>query len=258
MRMQSSTILKMPSKNNVNWNIIHLEETDSTNRYLRERSDGDEFTVVVADFQTAGRGQGVNTWESERGKNLLFSILVRPTTVPAANQFVLSMGGALALKRALDAYTDDISLKWPNDIYWRNRKISGTLIETSVSDKCLKTCVFGIGININQDVFLSDAPNPVSLRQILGREVALEEVFKKVLDAFEKEYQTIMTGDYDNIFKRYSEALYRRTGFHRYSDCRGMFEAETAGVKTTGELLLRDRSGHLREYAFKEVTFIIN
>ena len=239
------------------WNIIHLEETDSTNRYLRELSADDDFVAVTADYQTAGRGQGSNSWESERGKNLLFSLRTRPTMVAPAQQFVLSMAGALALKSALDSYTDGITLKWPNDVYWNDRKISGTLIETSVADNMLKTCIFGIGININQEQFLSDAPNPVSLRQILGREIPVEEVFKKVLKGFEKEYLCVERGDYDDISTRYHQALYRRTGFHRYSDKDGAFDAEIVGVRPTGHLHLRDRHGETREYAFKEVTYII-
>ena len=146
------------------WNIIHLEETDSTNRYLRELPANDDFVAVTADYQTAGRGQGSNSWESERGKNLLFSLRIRPTMVAPAQQFVLSMAGALALKSALDSYTDGITLKWPNDVYWNDRKISGTLIETSVADNMLKTCIFGIGINIRPP----EGDFPEELRAIAG------------------------------------------------------------------------------------------
>ena len=145
--------------------IIHLAQTASTNDYLRAlpSPQDDCMTVVYADWQTAGRGQGSNKWESEAGKNLLFSILVCPTSVDITRQFVLSMAGALAVKAALDKYTDGISLKWPNDIYWHDRKISGTLIETSVKGRTLARCIYGIGLNVNQREFHSDAPNPVSL-----------------------------------------------------------------------------------------------
>lgn len=108
----------------MNTKIIKLEETDSTNTYLKNYSpsDDEEMVVAVADYQTAGRGQGTHAWESERGKNLLFSILVRPVWVPVTRQFLLSMAGAIALKDVLDTYTEGITLKWPNDVYWYDKK----------------------------------------------------------------------------------------------------------------------------------------
>ena len=108
-----------------------MQEADSTNTFLKgmKNCDDDTIVVAVADYQTAGRGQGTHTWESEPGKNLLFSMLMTPTWVPVRQQFLLSEAGALAVKEALDTYTDGITLKWPNDVYWNDKKISGTLIE---------------------------------------------------------------------------------------------------------------------------------
>ena len=106
------------------WKIVHLDETDSTNHWLREYG-GEEDQVVVTDYQTAGRGQGSNSWESERGKNLLFSILFHPQTIPANRQFTISMAISLAISDALEGQIGDVSIKWPNDIYWRNGKIGG-------------------------------------------------------------------------------------------------------------------------------------
>ena len=110
--------------------IIRLQETDSTNRYLRDMQDKSltDITVVVADYQTAGRGQGTNRWESEAGKNLLFSLRIHPTMLPVSEQFLLSMAGGLALHETLQTYADGFTLKWPNDIYWYDYKVSGTLI----------------------------------------------------------------------------------------------------------------------------------
>lgn len=168
--------------------IVRLEETDSTNTYLRQHASQMEawMTVVTAEYQTAGRGQGVHTWESNRSENLLFSVLTHPVMVPVRSQFLLSEAGALALKEVLDGYTDGITLKWPNDIYWNDRKLSGTLIETSIGGGRIKNCVFGIGLNVNQKTFESDAPNPVSLAQILGHDIDREQLFKQIVAAFEK------------------------------------------------------------------------
>ena len=178
--------------------MIRMQEVDSTNTFLKNLKtyDADALTVAVADHQTAGRGQGTHTWESEPGKNLLFSLLTCPTWVPVRQQFLLSEAGALAVKDALDTYTDGITLKWPNDVYWNDKKISGTLIETSIDSKGIKRCIFGIGININQMEFRSDAPNPVSLAQILGHEVDREEVLQKIIEAFKKYYELLRRAEY--------------------------------------------------------------
>ena len=200
--------------------LIRLSETDSTNRYLRDYTPAaDEvLTVCVADYQTAGRGCGSNTWESERGKNLTFSVLTHPTGLAPARQFTLSMAGALALKQVLDSLVDDITLKWPNDIYWRDRKLSGTLIETSVSGSTIRDCIFGIGLNVNQHQFLSDAPNPVSLCQILGHEVATEPLLQHIIESFEAWMQILADGGEAHILNNYRNSLYRKEGYHRYRD----------------------------------------
>lgn len=238
--------------------IIKLENVDSTNRYLKQYvpDDDEEMTIVTADYQSAGKGQGEHTWESEAGKNLLFSIMVHPHWVPVRRQFVLSMVEALALKDALDSYTDGITLKWPNDVYWNDQKISGTLIETTVDSKGIKTCIFGTGVNVNQTIFKSDAPNPVSLAQILGHEVDREEVLQKVIEAFERYYELLRRADYMDVSGIYHLALYRRKGYHWYEDKDGKFEGAFVEVEDDGHLILHDKQGVIRSYAFGEVKFL--
>ncbi len=238
--------------------IIKLSETDSTNRYLREyrESEEDGLVVVVTDFQTEGKGQGTHTWESEPGKNLLFSMKVHPRWVPVRRQFVLAMAEALALKDALDSYVEGITLKWPNDVYWNDKKICGTLIETTIDSKGLKTCIFGTGINVNQLEFLSDAPNPVSLAQILGHEVDRNEVLTKVIDAFTKYYELLRRADYQDVSGIYHLSLYHRKGYHRYRDADGVFEGAFVEVEDDGHLILHDKQGRIRNYAFGELSFL--
>ena len=237
--------------------IIRLKEIDSTNRFLRELKDEqeDEMVVAVADFQTAGKGQGSHTWESEAGKNLLFSIKVHPRWVPVRQQFLLSMAGAIAIKEALETYVDGITLKWPNDVYWNDKKISGTLIETSIDSKGIKTCIFGIGINVNQEAFHSDAPNPVSLRQILGHEVDKDELLQKVIEGFRQYYELLRRADYMDVSGIYHLSLYRRKGFHRYEDADGDFEGAFVEVEDDGHMILHDKQGVIRSYSFGEVKF---
>ena len=228
---------------------MHIDETDSTNRWLREQG-GEENVVVWADYQTAGRGCGTNHWESERGKNLTFSMLLHPYDVPAQKQFHISMAISLALCKALGQHIGDLSIKWPNDIYWRDGKIGGILIEVTLQGNKVKDCIIGIGLNINQRVFRSDAPNPVSMWQICEQETDCEQLLQEILQAFQ-EYMCKSNKD------EYQSMLYRRKGFHPYADKDGAFMAEIIDVEDDGHLLLRDDNGQLRRYAFKEVTFVI-
>ncbi len=155
--------------------IVHIEETDSTNRWLRsfgskeDRNIGgansETSIVVVADYQTAGKGCGTNTWESERGKNLTFSMLIHPKGIPANQQFHITEIVSVALCKMLQSYIyNKVEIKWPNDIYVDDKKICGILIENRLQRTDIKDCIIGIGLNVNQTVFKSDAPNPVSIR----------------------------------------------------------------------------------------------
>ena len=239
--------------------IIRLKDVDSTNRFLKDLDSYDEaaLTIAVADYQTAGRGQGTHTWESEEGKNLLFTMLTCPVWVPVRQQFLLSEIGALAIKEVLDTYADGFTLKWPNDVYWNDKKISGTLIETSIDSKGIKRCIFGIGINVNQMEFKSDAPNPVSLAQILGHEVDREEVLQKVIEAFYRYYELLRRADYMDVSGIYHLSLYRRKGYHWYEDKNGKFEGAFVEVEDDGHLILHDKKGVIRSYAFGEIRFVL-
>lgn len=257
----------------MDFRITHISETDSTNRWLSElnESEREADLVVTADFQTAGRGCGSNRWESERGRNLLFSILAHPTAFLARRQFAVSMLTALAITDALSTYVaEGMSIKWPNDIYWHDRKLCGTLIENRLSGNRLRESIIGVGLNVNQEVFVSDAPNPVSLLQITGRETSRESLLDEILQAFGQRLTacSLLAGEhngtestpttiYDNLSREYNSRLYRREGFHTYRDQNGTFEAELIVVEDNGTLVLSDRDRQQRRYGFKEVAFII-
>ena len=224
--------------------IIRLVETDSTNNYLREQSAKarlPEGSLVIADFQTAGKGQVGNSWESEAGKNLMFSILLYPDFLPANRQFLISQIASLSVKETLEKYTDSVTVKWPNDIYWKDRKICGMLIENDLSGQYLYCSVVGIGLNINQEIFRSDAPNPVSLTQITGKTYDREDVLACFL----------------RIFFNYYFLLLQENGYYFYIDENGSFEARIHAIEPTGHLILQLRDGERRRYAFKEVTTVV-
>ena len=238
--------------------VIHIDETDSTNCWLRSfaskeyRREGERDLVVVAEFQTAGKGCGTNQWESERGKNLTFSMLIHPTDIPANRQFHITEVASVAMCETLKQYgCKEVSIKWPNDIYVGDKKICGMLIENRLQGSMMKDCIIGIGLNVNQCEFLSDAPNPVSLYQLLGHETHREALLKAYLDAFDSAYNSKTT------CSTYKEMLYRRGKDSLYKDKTSCFNATLTDVLPDGRLLLMDQQGQERLYAFKEVEFCL-
>ena len=276
----------------MNWEIIHIDETDSTNRWLRDRQqatandcasgfspdvreipeirdvpvasvpDRPSAPIVVAEYQTAGRGCGTNTWESERGKNLTFSLLLHPTEaliggdatkpLPAARQFAISEWISIALCETLEHYIyNKVEIKWPNDIYVEGKKIAGILIENRLQGDRIKDSIIGIGLNVNQQVFHSDAPNPVSLRQLLGHDVDREGLLHEYL----RLVQAVPTTG--TMRTNYWNRLYQRLVQSWYSDQNGRFQATITGVELDGRLVMTDSDGYERRYAFKEVQFVL-
>ena len=245
--------------------LVALDETASTNQYLSQlcnqlQESVAELTTVTAEFQTAGKGQRGNTWEAEEGKNLLFSFVLYPSFLEARRQFILSQIVSLAIKEELSRWSDEITIKWPNDIYWKDKKICGILIENELEGAYLLRCIAGIGVNINQEHFVSPAPNPVSLKQILGRETDKQEVLEGILKRLFSYYIPLISQKpniKETIHSDYLNAQYRHKGMYPYRDENGEFKASLEAIEPDGHLLLRDENGMLRKYAFKEVQYII-
>ena len=240
-------------------NIITVETINSTNAYLKELANKQvltEGTVVSAHSQTAGKGQRGNSWESEAGKNITCSLLLYPSFLSARQIFILSEAVSLGVKETLDAYTDGITIKWSNDIYHNERKIAGILIENELTGNEYNMSVVGIGLNINQKHFFSDAPNPVSLKQITGKDYDTETILKEMVKNIMNLYEKLKAGDAENIIQMYHEALYRKTGFHRYENNDGIFNALINRVSDDGLLHLITDNNEERSYAFKEVRFL--
>lgn len=242
-----------------NPNILHYLSLASTNeelKHIAEKSILPNMSVVIADAQTKGRGQAGNSWESEDGKNLTFSILIYPNNVEIINQFLLSKMVSVAIAEVLSEIVIGTSIKWPNDIYVSEKKICGILIENSIMGHTLSQTIIGIGLNVNQLQFLSDAPNPTSIANEKGVEVDKEWLLMQLLARINHYNEALNNGHYELISKSYFNHLYRKNGFHNYSDESGDFEAEIMDVLDYGYLILRDKTGKNREYAFKEVRFI--
>ena len=246
----------------MDFKIIHIDETDSTNRWLKEHSDSSLASLsdvakepslcVVADYQTAGKGCGTNSWESERGKNLTFSVMLHPVEIPASGQFRISEAVSVALCTTLETYIyNKVEIKWPNDIYVGDQKICGILIENRLQGSTIMDSIVGIGLNVNQQTFRSDAPNPVSMYQLVGHEMDRTAL----LDAFLEALDEAM--DSETVGTDYRSRLYRRDGFYDYRDGQGDFQAKLLNVLDDGRLVLLDTEGTARLYAFKEVQYII-
>lgn len=243
----------------IEWHVTWLDSTQSTNSYL-DALDVDtpqrEGCVVAARAQLAGRGQRGNSWEAAPGENLTFSYLLRPAAIAPQEQFVLSQAASLAVVDMLSQYAEGFMVKWPNDIYYRDGKIAGMLIEHILTEGRIGRTIVGIGINVNQTHFASDAPNPVSLCQITGERYDLDMLLRQLLEATSRRYEMCLMYR-DQLQSDYMEMLYRREGFYRYRDKTGIFEACIEDVRPDGMLILRDDHGARRMYAFKEVTFIL-
>ncbi len=236
----------------------------STNTYLRELGGGDpayDYEVAVADFQTAGRGQKGNTWESEQGKNLLFSILAHPKNIKVREQFYISEAIALAVSDSVMAalgpqFAREVSVKWSNDVYWKEFKMAGILIENTLQGDRILDTVVGVGLDVNQEVFLSDAPNPISLKNITGRDYDRDALLSDIVERF-KGYMELQADKRSDVDKLYRNRLFRREGYHRFRDAQGEFEACIEGIRPDGCLMLQTTSGEHRVYEFKQVQFIL-
>ena len=242
------------------WLHRHLLQTDSTMLYLRQAPEEEgvgRFFLVTADHQTAGRGQRGNHWEAEAGQNLLFGIRFQPQGIPAARQFVLSEAQAMAVLRALWAIGIEARVKWPNDIYVGDAKLGGMLLEHDLCGAHIRTTITGVGLNVNQRRFLSDAPNPGSLCQLLERDVPRGPLMSAIAEAFADEIRLLAADGGRDLHRRYMAALYRRTGLHPFTDAAGSFTARIADVAPDGRLHLIDSDGRDRHYWFKEVQFVI-
>lgn len=249
------------------YQVINLNETDSTSRYLTDLCRESvnplpEMTTVTALYQTAGKGQRGNSWESEAGKNLLFSLVLYPSFLEARQQFVLSQLISLAIKEELSYHAPDFCIKWPNDIYWRDKKICGILIENEIEEGHISRCICGIGININQEEFVSPAPNPISLYHITDCRHELAPLLLSILRRIHLYYEELRNTDditayFEEIGMRYASSLFRRNGYHSYRDAQGGFLARLLHVEPNGRIVLEDDAGTRREYLFKEVQYIL-
>lgn len=227
--------------------LKQIDRCASTNSGI-DRSAPHGFALMARE-QTAGRGQRGNFWEAEPGMNITLSVMLRPDNLPAIRQFEISEAVALAVADTVEASgIKGVAVKWPNDIYVGDRKIAGILIENSIRGANIAYSIAGIGLNVNQTVFRSDAPNPISISLLTGKTYDLGEMaaamVRRILDRLGR----------DN-HPEYRRRLWRGSGQWPWVTPDGRrFQAEIIDVDTTGLLSL---SGQPRPFAFKEVAPVI-
>jgi BirA family transcriptional regulator, biotin operon repressor / biotin---[acetyl-CoA-carboxylase] ligase len=245
--------------------IFH-ESLPSTNSYaakLIKNETVQEGTIIYTNFQTAGRGQAGNRWESEKKKNLVISLILYPSNVSPQDQFIISKTISLGICDYLNHFVSNVSIKWPNDIYVNNDKIAGILIETSIIRNEIENMIIGIGLNINQKVFKSGSPNPVSLSLITGTEYKPEECLKNLAACLDLRYKQLLQKKNKSgligrqvIDSEYLLRLYKVGQWNGFRDSNGSFEGRIISVNGFGQLQIEDHQDRIREYGFKEVEFL--
>lgn len=236
-----------------------IDSCASTNTELAAMPDAPHGCTIACRVQTAGRGQRGNTWEAAPGMNLTFSTLLRPSCIPAARQFELSMLVSMAVVEVADSLLEGVGkhavIKWPNDIYVDNKKICGILIENTLSGTSISRSIAGIGLNVNQTLFKSDAPNPASISTFTGREYHLEPLMQKLADTIVDTFNRYEANpDPSALTGAYMRRLWRGEGEWPFARPDGTrFRAAIERVGTDGILYLSNGGA----YAFKEVQFVL-
>jgi BirA family biotin operon repressor/biotin-[acetyl-CoA-carboxylase] ligase len=245
----------------VGQNLLTLKEVDSTNNFLKNLLSNSkplpEGTVIMAETQFAGRGQHQSQWHSEPGKNLTFSLLLNPGFLAISAQFDLTRAISLGVYDALHPLLgDELKIKWPNDIYYDDKKLGGMLIENMIQGGQIKNAIVGIGLNINQENFPEGAANPTSVKQILQRDYDLRLILSEICSHIEAYYLNLKAGKIAYIRQQYLSRLYWVNKSGRFKAGEESFTGIIKDVKDTGLLVIQKDNGEEATYNLKEIEFL--
>lgn len=231
------------------------ESTNSEAQQLLLKNKATEGCVVLTDEQTRGRGQRGNSWEAAPGKNITLSVILSPVFLAVRHQFYLNMAVSLAVLDLLrEQGLEHAQVKWPNDLYYEDRKLGGILIENTVTSQSLQHSIVGIGLNVNQLHFGIDTAT--SLAAVVGTQLDVKRLVARLLELLEKRYLELRSGKVDKLKYEYLQALYRYQESHAYQVGQEKVQGRIVGVDEDGRLAL-EVEGELRYFAFKEVAYII-
>jgi BirA family transcriptional regulator, biotin operon repressor / biotin---[acetyl-CoA-carboxylase] ligase len=244
---------------NTNFKIVHKDTVTSTNDDIKKLIVQDavsECLVLIADEQTAGRGQRDNKWFSLPGENLTISIAYTPQYLEISKQFYLSKAVSLAVFQYLSSKTKQVKIKWPNDILCFGKKICGILVENSISSNTIKQSIIGIGLNLNQIQFPAELNQAVSLRMLTNTSFNIRSELDLLLIEMDCAFQLLQQQDYQTIDKRYHQNLLQIFSLAFFKDSKGIFKGRIIGTLIGGQLIIEDEQNNLRTYNHKEVEFV--
>jgi BirA family biotin operon repressor/biotin-[acetyl-CoA-carboxylase] ligase len=239
--------------------VVKLEETGSTNRFLNDLIQSEtlpEGTVVTANYQASGQGLAGTTWFSEPGKNLLMSVVFNPDFLPIKKIYLISKAIALAIKDFLLEENIHAKIKWPNDIYVEDRKICGVLIENSLRGSVVLQSICGMGLNVNQEIFPPEIPNPVSMKLVTGQTYSIDECRIRLCRQLEKRYLQIKSQNFNFINNDYLKSLHRFYEMETYETAGEKFSAQIIDVEDEGRLVIKKENGSIVRFSFKEIKFL--
>ncbi len=240
-------------------NLIKLDEVDSTNSYLSELASKEKLadgTVVIAQHQYAGKGQRGNIWETEKNKNLTFSILYHPGDVHLNKLFLLTQAISLGIYDYLITKSKEVKIKWPNDLYITNKKIGGLLIENTIKGDAIAQIIVGVGLNINQELFHQNGYKATSLKIENAGIYNLEIELETLLTCIERSYLQWKNNHFNTIKERYLSVLYLYQSWHIFQLPNGTYlDAKIIGVDELGNLLLEDLESNHLKFGNKEIIF---
>ena len=236
--------------------ITHFKTLESTNKYLQNLlEEGIDIidNIVVTDYQTAGKGQGKNVWQSDDGKNLLFSVALDMSYLKAENQFLLTQMVSVTMIDVLKKYLPEESLfiKWPNDIYFNDKKIAGILIKNEIKGMMMGTSIIGIGLNVNQTSFNENLPNPISMKMITGNDYDLEAILIEICEAL-----LPTANSQQPTANSYTEKLYRYKQWASYKHDGQVKEMMILGYDQFGRLILKEKNDLTVVCDLKEIVFV--
>jgi BirA family transcriptional regulator, biotin operon repressor / biotin---[acetyl-CoA-carboxylase] ligase len=240
-------LAQQTASNSLGSPFIELQTVDSTNKYamgLIHAGMAQHGTAIFTQKQTAGKGQRGKSWISEPGTNIALSVIIKPDPLKLHEQFYLSAATALAVHQFFSKYAeeDDTKIKWPNDLYWRDRKAGGILIESVVSSReaeggSWEWAVIGIGININQTSFPADLPNPVSLKQVTGKDFDATILARELCVCLNEKFSFLMTGNKNEAIEKYNQHLYKLNKKVKLKKDNRVFKAIIKNVSPSGKLM---------------------
>lgn len=241
-------------------NIIKLNAIDSTNSYLKKLATEtliESYTVVVAKFQTAGRGQVGSTWVSDRGKNLTFSVLINFDDFKIENQFYLSMAVSLSILETVKNYVKiPLLIKWPNDILAVKDKVAGILIENVLSGKFIKYSVIGIGLNVNQKQFPKSIENSTSLKKISDINFDIDEIMKAIVATIKQNINYIENKEFKELKQLYINSLYKYNKPMMFEDKNDtIFLGKIVDICEDGKLVVELENETTCKFNLKEIKF---